>query len=161
MANREVCEVFIEQEIREKLESGVKPYSIGKDLSKWLMKFVEVRITPKTIEKRAQRVSEKIKTNVLNDASTCDSNENEEQLEEKELIRNDLTKKGTLRKRAKGAGRPKLKKEPETYVSYAERYVDMAISQLDRIETKDPERIGALTRLLHYVEKLLEQENNS
>ena len=66
MANREACELYIEQEIKDGLEQGKKPYSIGKELSTWIEKLFEVSIKPATIEKRAQRIEEsENKTNVL------------------------------------------------------------------------------------------------
>ena len=55
MANREACEVFIEQEIETGLEEGKTPYSIGKELSDWIAKLFEVRISPRTLESRAYR----------------------------------------------------------------------------------------------------------
>lgn len=66
MAIRDACELYIEQEIDSGLEEGKKPYAIGKDLSVWIEKLFEVKMNPKTIEKRAQRLENKNKTNVLN-----------------------------------------------------------------------------------------------
>jgi len=53
MANREACEVFIDQEIEHGLKDGKTPYSIGKELSSWIVKLFEVRIDPETIKSRA------------------------------------------------------------------------------------------------------------
>ena len=39
MANREACELYIEQEIDEALKQGKKPYSIGKELAAWIEKL--------------------------------------------------------------------------------------------------------------------------
>jgi hypothetical protein len=55
MANREACEVYIEQEIKEGLDEGKTPYSIGKELSGWVEKLFETYIPPRTIEQRARR----------------------------------------------------------------------------------------------------------
>jgi hypothetical protein len=55
MANREACEVYIEQEIESGLEEGKTPYPIGKELSDWVARLFEVRISPKTLETRAYR----------------------------------------------------------------------------------------------------------
>lgn len=55
MANREACELYIEQEIKDGLEQGKKPYSIGKELSAWIEKLFEVNIHPKTIATRVYR----------------------------------------------------------------------------------------------------------
>ena len=65
MANREACELYIEQEIKSGLESGKKPYSIGKELSVWIEKMFEVHVKPKTLEKKAERQNQKLTTNVV------------------------------------------------------------------------------------------------
>jgi len=64
MANREACELYIEQEIKEGLEQGKKPYSIGKELYVWVEKFFETKIPARTLEQRARRLSGKDATNV-------------------------------------------------------------------------------------------------
>jgi hypothetical protein len=48
MANREACEVYIDQEIETGLKEGKTPYSIGKELSTWIAKLFEVKINPDT-----------------------------------------------------------------------------------------------------------------
>ena len=65
MANREACELYIEQEIKSGLESGKKPYSIGKELSVWIEKMFEVHVKPNTLTRKAQRQVKKNSTNVL------------------------------------------------------------------------------------------------
>ena len=55
MANREACELYIEQEIKDLLSQGKKPHFIGKELSQWTKKMFEVTINPKTIASRAYR----------------------------------------------------------------------------------------------------------
>jgi hypothetical protein len=71
MANREACEVFIDQEIADGLKKGKKPYTIGKELSKWIVKLFEVRIEPRTIEQRARRAdATKDATNVAKESET-------------------------------------------------------------------------------------------
>jgi len=99
MAHSEACDLFIEQEIEVGLEQGKTPYSIGKEVAKWIEKLFETKIKPETITKRAQR---KIGTNVLSDASTQDDT----QIEENKEISKGVTAEGKPRKRAKGAGRP-------------------------------------------------------
>jgi hypothetical protein len=56
MANREACELYIEQEIKDALKEGKKPYSIGKELSKWVEKLFETTIPARTIQGRAERL---------------------------------------------------------------------------------------------------------
>jgi hypothetical protein len=67
MANREACEVYIEQEIESGLEEGKTPYAIGKELSDWVAKMFEVRISPNTLKMRAYRKQDDLDTNVPND----------------------------------------------------------------------------------------------
>lgn len=55
MANREACEVYIQQEIDQGLAEGKKPYSIGKEVASWVGKIFETRISARTIEQRARR----------------------------------------------------------------------------------------------------------
>ncbi len=59
MANREACELLIEQEIDEGLKKGKTPYSIGKELSGWVAELFEVRISPHTIQSIAHRQQQK------------------------------------------------------------------------------------------------------
>ena len=55
MAQKEACEVFIEQQIDDGLEAGETPYSIGQSLSKWIEKLFDTRIKPGTLKQRAAR----------------------------------------------------------------------------------------------------------
>ena len=70
MANREACEVFIDQEIEHGLKDGKTPYSIGKELSSWIVKLFEVKIEPNTIKLRAYRQQAKNGTNVPKESKT-------------------------------------------------------------------------------------------
>ena len=62
---QEACQLYIEQEIEKGIEEGKTPYSMGKEIAGWIEKLFEAKISPKTIEKRAQRQQEKVKTNVF------------------------------------------------------------------------------------------------
>lgn len=64
MANKDACEIFIEQEIDDGLQQGKTAHSIGKDLSDWIGKLFQAKIKPATIAKRAQRRRNKLGTNV-------------------------------------------------------------------------------------------------
>ena len=59
MAYSGACDLYIEQEIQDGLESGKKPYSIGKELSIWIEKMFEVHIKPGTLATRACRQRDK------------------------------------------------------------------------------------------------------
>ena len=73
MANSEACQLFIEQSIDEGLEEGKTPYSIGKELSKWIEKVFKTKIKPTTLEKKAER--RKNPTNVGSDSTPEDTSE--------------------------------------------------------------------------------------
>jgi hypothetical protein len=60
------------------LGEGKTPYSIGKELATWIEKLFEAKIPAKTLEKRAQRTEEKLKTNVF----SVPSAENPSQIQE-------------------------------------------------------------------------------
>jgi len=97
MANREACEVFIDQEIESGLKEGKTPYSIGKDLSKWIVKLFEVRIEPRTIEQRARRAdSTKDATNVAKQSGNADKSRPDK-----------IWDSGVRGGKREGAGRPK------------------------------------------------------
>ena len=71
MANREACEVYIDQEIETGLKEGKTPYSIGKELSTWIAKLFEVKINPDTLRKRAERQQQtELWTNVHKNSET-------------------------------------------------------------------------------------------
>uniref|UniRef100_A0A6M3JHP1 Putative methyltransferase n=1 Tax=viral metagenome TaxID=1070528 RepID=A0A6M3JHP1_9ZZZZ len=62
---QEACQLYIEQEIERGLAEGKTSYSLGKEIAVWIEKLFEVKMKPQTIEKRAQRVQEDLKTNVF------------------------------------------------------------------------------------------------
>jgi N6-adenosine-specific RNA methylase IME4 len=64
MAHSEACQLFIEQQIDEGLQHKKTPYRIGKELSEWVERLFEAKIPPSTIKKRAQRMRDKMGTNV-------------------------------------------------------------------------------------------------
>jgi len=137
MANKEVCEVFIEQQIEEGLQEGKTPYSIGKELSAWVEKLFAAKIPDNTIIRRAERIRERNTTNVVKPATPEPAKENEH-------IQDFKSEHGGVRE---GAGRPR-KAQP---VSDAEMIVDIIISQLDRIRADDPNRESELIRLHDYL----------
>jgi len=171
MANREACEVYIEQEIESGLEDGKTPYSIGKELSDWIAKLFEVRIKPDTLKKRAQRKQNKIGTNVPKESKTPKTIEDTTP----KIIKDRHPQGGGKRE---GAGRKPLPDKaknksnspvkdflPEKQDTYSNPYVlhisiasqlaIMAISQLERIELSDPDRESALLEVKQWIEKQL------
>ena len=145
MANREACEVYIEQEIKESLAAGKKPWTIGKELSKWVEKLFEVTINPRVIERRAERINNA--TNVVKKSKPIETIE----YSQPAIIENRKSQGGGARD---GAGRPKVVVEP---VSDAWTYSQMAISQLDRIKACDPHRVEALNQVIEYCENRKEK----
>ena len=74
MANREACEVYIDQEIKSGLDDGKTPYKIGQEVSDWIAKLFEVRINVKTIETRALRAKKKNTSNEVKESKGADIN---------------------------------------------------------------------------------------
>ena len=142
MANREACELYIEQEIKDSLAAGKKPWTIGKELSKWVEKLFEVTISPNTLSQRAKRIVEQNGTNVPKESKPIETVE----YSQPAIIENRKPQGGGARE---GAGRPKVMVEP---VSDAWTYSQMAISQLDRIKACDPNRVDALNQVIEYCE---------
>jgi hypothetical protein len=182
MANREACEVYIEQEIKDSLAAGKKPWTIGKELSKWVEKLFEVTINPRTIEERARKVREKVTLNNVKESKPieficeicseifdvevwhCENCDHHWQLHLKNcsnchnprfktpLIIENRKPQGGGKR--EGAGRPKVVVEP---VSDAWRYSQMAISQLDKIKAGDPNRVESLNQVIEYCENRKEK----
>lgn len=142
MANREACELYIEQEIKESLAKGKKPWTIGKELSKWVEKLFEVTINPETIRTRARRAETRERSNDREKSQTTETITNSTP----QIIENRKPQGGGKRE---NAGRPKIVVEP---VSDAWTYSQMAISQLDRIKACDPNRVEALNQVIEYCE---------
>jgi len=117
MANREACELYIEQQIEEALEEGKAPYSIGKEISSMIERIFETKIPPKTLAKRAERKKNGIATNVankptngINEEKTCDKCDKLAPHEIAGAVEKRLPKDGSIseaaRKVAEQTGRP-------------------------------------------------------
>lgn len=134
MAHQEACQVYIEQEIKEGLAQGKTPYSIGKDLSAWVEKLFETSIPASTLERRARRDQEKLRTNVRTPINTCNHSQNHEKPQNQQV---------TPKSPIAGPGRlPKYAPEPKAPKPYscARQMADIAISQLSRIPYGDHKR---------------------
>jgi hypothetical protein len=150
----QACALAIEQEIKAGLAAGKKPWTIGQDLSKWVEKIFEVTINPNTIRMRAERTAKKDCTNVQKESNI--SNKSIDCETDEDSVTHPKTNRGGERS---GSGRPKIMVEtamPET-VSDAWRYSQMAISQLDRIKSRDPNRVEALNQVIEYCENRKER----
>ena len=155
MAHREACELLIEQEIKEGLAQGKTPYSIGKELSAWVEKLFETNIPAKTLEKRAQRIEEKIKTKVFNESTPKNPSQIPEKPEKQPVTSPNPDQ-------TPGPGRsPKYAKHTvQTPANLEERLIsgsqaiylaNIAISQLSRIELDDPKRGEAFQRVIDWI----------
>ncbi|MBA3031005.1 MAG: hypothetical protein FP816_19635 [Desulfobacteraceae bacterium] len=151
MANREACELYIEQEIKEGLAEGKKPHSIGKDLSAWVGKMFEVNISPRTLETRARRIK-KVTSNGVKKSKPTEIIENPTP----EIIKNRHPQGGGARE---GAGRPPVippvEKEYVRTDTEAMQMVTIAILQLERIRIEDPKRIEGLNKVKSWIEDQL------
>lgn len=151
MANKEACEVYIEQQIKEGIEAGKKPWAIAKEISEWVQKFFEVWINPQTIKSRAIRMRGKVCSNEQKKSQPIENTE----YSKPEIIEDRKPQGGGARE---GAGRPRI---TETYpVSDAQSFASIAISQLERINKNDPERSAALNRVYEWVRKEIENGKN-
>lgn len=128
MAHSEACQLFIEQQIKEGLDEGKTPYSIGKDLADMVQRLFEASIPARTIEQKARRIGRQDATNVANhptaenhieiqnnkemvtctcgklyDAAAWDTNKNGGKCP---YCWKGLTVEGEPRERLPGAGRP-------------------------------------------------------
>ncbi len=83
LAKQEACQLFLEQEIEAGLQDGRTPYSIGKDLAKWVEKLFEAKISPRTIEQKARRRAENA-TSVASDSTPENDSENKENRREQD-----------------------------------------------------------------------------
>lgn len=54
----EVCQLLIEQEVKDALELDKEPAVIGRELSEFFKNNLKVEIAPRTIEQRARRIKE-------------------------------------------------------------------------------------------------------
>lgn len=152
MAHDEACQLYIKQEIERGLEEGRTPYSIGKDLSKWIEKLFEASIPATTIEKKAERIkANNLPTNVGNNSTTQNNTEKEKK---REITKESgfFTKDG-----CGGPGRPPqyqpnthIKKE-EITLSNADQMVKIAIQFLSRISIKDPQRTWAKNEMIQWI----------
>jgi hypothetical protein len=52
-----------------KYADNLTPYSIGKELASWLEKLFETHILANTLTRRAERMQQKITTNVANQST--------------------------------------------------------------------------------------------
>lgn len=107
LEKQEACQLFLEQEIEQGLEEGKTPYTIGKDLSVWIEKLFKTTVNPSTIERRARRYKEKIRTSVRND-TTIENDSEKQNNQDEEVIVEDMsyvTEPGHGGER-EGAGRP-------------------------------------------------------
>ena len=126
MANPEACELYIEQEIETGLEEGKTPYSIGKELSDWIAKLFEVRISPSTLKMRAYRKQDDLGTNVPKESKTPETIENTTP----EIIKDRHPQGGGKRE---GAGR----KQSQTTIwkSVEKKLSELIKSMMGRCET--------------------------
>jgi hypothetical protein len=162
MAHSEACQMFIEEQIQEGLAQGKTPHSIGKDLTKLIAKMFEASIPAGTLKKRAQRMKEKLGTNVPK-PETHDNHSDNPEKRPNQPLRDDKGK--YVEGKPPGPGRPcKYAKSPDPGVSdndpdpsssEALNLADLAIYNLSKIEDNDPDREEALQKVINWAEKFI------
>jgi hypothetical protein len=139
MAHHEACQLYIEQQIQDGLSEGKSPYSIGKELAAWVEKLFETSIPANTLERRARRHREKLRSNVR--TSTTPSNY-------LEIQKFQVKGHGGARD---SAGRPAKFAKPIEPYSCAMQMATIAISQLSRIMKDDPKREEAFQEVIKWI----------
>lgn len=144
MAHSEACQLFIEEQIKEGLEAGKTPYSIGKELTAMIERLFEASIPAETLKKRAQRMQAKIGTNVPIPPTSC----NPPQIPEKQN-----NQQVTERQQEPGPGRNQKYEKPPQPFSCAMTMASCAIDQLKRIPGDDPNRLKGFQRVIAWIEE--------
>lgn len=144
MAHSEACQLFIEEQIKEGLDAGKTPYSIGKELTAMIEKYFEASIPPRTLEQRARRTLNA--TNVAPLGTTLNSSENPEKQNKQQV---------TKRQQEPGPGRSLKYAPAPTHIFDAINFATIAISQLERIKPDDPKRDEALLKVKKWIENNL------
>ena len=124
MANREACELYIEQQIEEALEEGKTPYLIGKEISTMIERIFETKIPPRTLESRAARKKAAVTSNEASE-STCGiyeeksgSSGNIGPRTVASMVENEVKKTGSERQAAKVVAEKTGKPEDSVRVTY-------------------------------------------
>jgi len=109
MANREACEVYIEQEIEAGHREGKSDYAIGKSLSEWIAEQFHAKINRKTLETRSRRQRRKKTPNEVKDVTTQNDRKSTKSNVKPKESNKKPAKDGTSRGgKREGAGRKKI-----------------------------------------------------
>jgi hypothetical protein len=172
VAVHEACQVWIEQRIKEELDSGDERSlrEIGRVIAAEIEKMFEAKVNPRAVEKRAERM---IATNVAPseslDAPTVKHGDTGDILREVER----KVRAGKSIREAAGEVADSIGKNPETvrkaYTREAEKVGDpakasqamnivgYAISQLERLTKSDPKWEDAINKLESWITRFKEQ----
>ena len=173
MAINEACQVWIEQRIKEELEtkdeSGKSLRAIGRELAAEIERIWEAKVHPRTLEKKAERMDA---TNVAPDeiptAPTVDAGDTGYKIGPAEVIdmMSGLIKSGKSSREAADIVADKCGKKPaavrQAYARYkideytgdatsAMQFAQMAILQLRRIQRRDAGRVNALRHVHNWI----------
>ena len=143
MANKEVCEVFIEQQIEESLQEGKKPYQIGKELSAWVEKLFAAKIPPDTLRVRADRAKSKLCTNVHSDLTPEPETEKEsnQTIKEGSWTREEVA--GGRGGTRVGAGRPRGSDQDWRTLYESIEIIKQTMKELNKLRVDEQHRIVA------------------
>jgi hypothetical protein len=121
---------------------------IGKDLAVWLEKFFEAKIPANTMRVRADRMKERLCTNVHSPSTNGNNSEIQEKpVETGMIVRGDNGRfaKGT---KMAGPGRgAKFQPGPKQYAAESMQFATMAIAYLESIRIDDPYGMDALRKV--------------
>ena len=171
MALSEACGLWIEQRVKEELESkgdtGISLREIGRTVAAEVEKYFEAKVDPGTIFQKARRIdsdtnvspTEKAETTVGSGGDSGDSKARQEVV--KEVVK-EVVNGVPVREAARIVAERTLRNEASIRQAYyrseaqyagAMQLAITAISYLERIKEDDPERKNAI----HYVKTWLEK----
>lgn len=153
---QEACQVYIEQEIDDRLKDGMKPGEISRELTKEVNKLFEATVKPATIKKRVQRAQSDVGTNVPTPTSPNETSDDSE-VEIEETSVSPVTQTpvpGKMRRRT-------LRLPPEldkSIIEYQDKYelkqADAFVQLLERgLKKQDAAVASALREELNYINK--------
>ena len=159
MANREACELYIEQEIKEALAEGKPIRETCRDMADWIERYFETKIPAETLRSRAKRIKNSLGSNEPTPPTPQNDNGNGKN----QVVTHGGPRNGSGRP-AKYKAAPASEKEEGGFVpalaNSAIRFAQMAMINLDRIQKHDPDKFKALEMIKLYVSKKEEEWKN-
>ena len=183
MAHSEACQLYIEEQVKEKLAEGKTPTEVAKEVFNQIKGLFEVTIPVETLRSRARHIRRK--SGEITGTPPTLSNNSENQV--KPVEHGNITPQNTIEfpekrvnqplrdekgkfVKVSGPGRPGKYQEPPSSGpggnpkdkpsdvllnrhSDAMYFATIAISQLERIMPDDPDRVEALQKVKDWIDE--------